>query len=61
MTCDECFAIMEQLADEAIEGLDSEMIHHAIQRSIAHCPDCTEHHQQRLAELESEIVLWMQE
>ena len=52
---------MEQLADEAIKGLDSEMIHHAIRRSIAHYPDCTEHHQQRLAELESEIVLRMQE
>ena len=61
LTCDECFAIMEQLADEAIKGLDSEMIHHAIRRSIAHCPDCTEHHQQRLAELEAKIVLHKRE
>ena len=61
LTCDECFAIMEHLAFEAIKGLDQEMIHRAIRRSIAHCPDCTEHHKQRLAELEAKIVLRKQE
>ena len=57
LTCDECFAIMEHLADEVIKGVDPNMIHRAIRRHIAHCPDCTEHHQQRLTELESEIAL----
>ena len=61
LTCDECFAFMEHLADAAIKGVDPNTIHRAIRRHIAHCPDCTEHHQQRLAELESEIVLRMQE
>ena len=57
LSCDECFAIMEHLADEAAKGMELEMIHRAIRRYIAHCPDCTEHHQQRLAELEAEIKL----
>lgn len=61
LTCDECFAFMEHLADEALKGADSNMIHRAIRRHKAHCPDCTEHHQQRLAELEAKIVLLKRE
>jgi hypothetical protein len=61
LTCDECFAIMEHLADQAVRGVDPDMIHTAIRRYIAHCPDCNEHHKQRLAELEAEIALWIKE
>ena len=57
LTCDECFVIMEHLADEAIKGVDPETLYRAIRRYIAHCPDCNEHHKQRLAELEAEIAL----
>lgn len=61
LTCDECFAIMKHLADEAVKGADPETLHRAIRRHIAHCPDCNEHHKQRLAELESETALRKQE
>ena len=57
LNCDECFAFMEHLADEAIKGVDPNIIHRAIRRHIAHCPDCTEHHLHRLGELEAKIVL----
>jgi Fe-S-cluster formation regulator IscX/YfhJ len=52
---------MEHLADQAVRGVDPDMIHTAIRRYIAHCPDCNEHHKQRLAELEAEIALWIKE
>ena len=55
LDCDECFQYMEHLADEAITGADRESLRIAIKDHLMRCPDCQEHHQQRLAHLEEGI------
>lgn len=52
LTCDECFAIIEYLADELAGGADLQIIKRAAQRHLTHCPDCRQHHQRRLREIE---------
>jgi hypothetical protein len=53
LTCDECFAILEYLAEEAAAAADAQTLQKAAQRHLAHCPDCREHHLRRLRELEA--------
>lgn len=55
-TCDECFAILEYLADTAAAGGDSEALRQAARRHLTQCPNCREHHLRRLQELESELA-----
>jgi predicted anti-sigma-YlaC factor YlaD len=56
LTCDECFIILEYLADEAAEGADLPTLHRAVQSHLARCPDCRAHHLQRLSKLEAELA-----
>jgi phage regulator Rha-like protein len=54
--CDECFQIMEHLADEAAAGADQESLLIAIKDHLTQCPHCHEHHQERLEQLESKMI-----
>ena len=46
LTCDECFAHIELLAEEALAGAEEEVLKSAIRQLMYHCPDCQEHHLQ---------------
>lgn len=52
LACDECFAVLEYLADEATEGANLQVLLQTARRHLVHCPDCREHHEQRLSRLE---------
>ena len=55
LTCADCFAILEYLADISQE---SSAIPNLIQRARQHlaaCPDCQTYYQKRLDELEAEL------
>ncbi|MBI4670308.1 MAG: hypothetical protein HY741_01395 [Chloroflexi bacterium] len=52
LTCDECFAIMEYLADCAVAGAKREAIFAAAQKHLARCPDCRIEHAERIQALE---------
>lgn len=52
LTCDECFNILDYLADEAIRGIDLNVLREALHRHMEHCADCREHHLKKLEELE---------
>ena len=56
LNCDECFLYMEHLADEAAAGADQASLRIAIKDHLANCPDCHEHHQERLEQMEDKIV-----
>ena len=56
LACDECFAALEYLADWLDAGGDPKTLWHAAQRHLARCPDCREHHLQRIRELEARLV-----
>ncbi len=47
---------MEHLADEAAAGADQASLRIAIRDHLANCPDCYEHHQERLEQMEDKIV-----
>lgn len=51
VTCDECFNILDYLADEAKRGIDLNVLREALHRHIEHCEYCREHHLRRLEEL----------
>ena len=51
LTCDQCFAIMEYLADCAVAGSKREAIFAAAQKHLARCPDCRMEHTRRIEEL----------
>ena len=55
LTCDECFQYMEHLAEEALAGADQATLQEAIKVHLANCPDCHEHHLQRLEQLETRL------
>lgn len=57
LSCDECFSYMEHLVEEALAGIEEEVLQTAIKRHLDHCPDCQEHHLQRLTELEEKHSL----
>lgn len=52
LNCDECFLILEYLAEAAAYGADERYLRQVVRRHIECCPDCREHHLQRLNELE---------
>jgi hypothetical protein len=56
LTCDECFTILEYLAEEAAEGADLQTLQKAAQHHLTHCPDCRAHHLKRLIELEAQLA-----
>ncbi len=53
LTCDECFAILDYLADQAARGADAASLRQAVQKQLARCPDCREQYGEWLRELES--------
>ena len=55
LTCDECFQYMEHLAEEALAGADQVTLQEAIKDHLTNCPDCHEHHLQRLEHLETKL------
>ena len=57
LTCDECFLIIEHLADEALAAVKEEDLQTALMQHLEHCPDCQEHHMQRLSDLEAKRQL----
>jgi hypothetical protein len=46
---------MEHLADEAVAGADQTTLRTAIKDHLTNCPDCHEHHQHRLEQMEDKI------
>ena len=56
LACDECFAALKYLADWLDAGGDPKVLWHAAQRHLARCPDCREHHLQRIHALEARLV-----
>jgi len=52
LTCDECFAVMEYLADCAMGGATRETIFAAAQKHLARCPDCRVEFAARIQALE---------
>lgn len=48
LTCDECFRYMEHLAEEAIAGADPSTLRKAVRDHLITCPDCREHHLDKL-------------
>jgi hypothetical protein len=56
LNCNECFQFMEHLADEAAAGADQDTLQIAIKDHLANCPDCQEHHQERLEQMEHKMV-----
>ena len=54
LNCDECFIVMEYFVELAMEGLLLEAIKEPLLNHIDHCPDCQEHHLQRLKEMEDQ-------
>ena len=53
LTYDECFAILDYLADQAADGANLESLRQAVYMHLARCPDCRERYLQRLGEMES--------
>jgi hypothetical protein len=56
LNCNECFQFMEHLADEAAAGADQNTLQIAIKDHLANCPDCQDHHQERLEQMEHKMV-----
>ena len=54
LSCDECFFVMEYFVELALDGVSINDIKKALLRHINHCPDCQEHHLQRLKEMEEQ-------
>lgn len=44
LTCDECFTILNYLADEASAGVDPRILYQAARQHLAGCRGCREHH-----------------
>ncbi len=55
LSCDECFQYMEHLAEEAIAGADQDTLQEAIKDHLTNCPDCQEHHLQKLEQMETKL------
>lgn len=53
LNCEECFIVMEYFVDLALDGLSLDKVKTPLLRHINHCPDCQEHHLQRLTEMEA--------
>ncbi|HET7090799.1 MAG TPA: hypothetical protein VFL17_19375 [Anaerolineae bacterium] len=56
LACDECFVALEYLAELLDADVDPKDLWHAAQRHLARCPDCREHHRQRIHDLEARLV-----
>jgi len=52
LNCDECFVVMEYLSASPLAEAELERVRGLIQEHLQHCPDCREHHEKKLKELE---------
>ncbi len=55
LTCDECFRYMEHIAEGAVAGADQASLRKAVQDHLLICPECSEHHLNKLESLEITI------
>ena len=55
LTCDECFVILDYLADQAARGTPWETLQQMAREHLARCPGCREVHWGRLRELEKAV------
>ncbi len=54
LSCDDCFAIMEYLADmHARIGISLKLLRLMAKNHLSCCPDCRQYYRQRLEQLES--------
>jgi hypothetical protein len=51
LSCSECFAVMELLAEGAEIGIDKKRLERLARRHLSRCPDCREQLRKRLEEL----------
>jgi hypothetical protein len=52
LDCDECFTLLDYLADMTIDYESVEVIRATVKNHLKHCPDCREHHLKKLREIE---------
>ena len=53
LNCDDCFLILEYLAETHHEiGVDAEILRTIANKHLSCCPDCRQYHLQRLEQLE---------
>lgn len=52
LTCADCFAILEYLADLDDLGSEQQILLKSVRQHINACPDCRDYYQRRLIELE---------
>jgi hypothetical protein len=57
LTCEEWTAMMEYLADRAIEGATIEDLKLTANALFRFCTECKDHYQRHIQELETKIVL----
>ena len=56
LNCNECFLLLEHIAELAMLGTDERFLLQAVSDHLDRCPDCREHHLERLHELETQWV-----
>ena len=56
LNCDECFLVLEYLVDQAIRGADTIFLRKIVEQHLDQCPDCREHHIQRIKTLEKTLI-----
>ena len=52
LTCSDCFAILEYLADIEIVNTDRQILLKTARKHLNACPDCRDYYQRRLVALE---------
>lgn len=57
LTCEECTAMMEYLADRAIEGATIEDLKSTANALFRFCTECKNHYQRHIMELEQKVLL----
>lgn len=56
LTCEECTGMIEYLADRALEGAPVEELKSTANTLFRFCPECKDHYQRHIQELEDKIV-----
>ncbi|PKO04810.1 MAG: hypothetical protein CVU41_15095 [Chloroflexi bacterium HGW-Chloroflexi-3] len=57
LTCEECTAMMEYLADRAIEGATIDELKSTANSLFRYCTECKNHYQRHIMELERKVLL----
>ena len=48
LDCEECYALLEHLADLAVDGVDEVVLMNAVEAHFRICPQCETHHLERI-------------